>query len=107
MDFKVRHRDDPRVHARVIIEALPNGQVQGTAYGRAGDVLREIDVLVRAAVPDVKSASIPYHGEHLGLWSLDELEGVAFFPLQKPEEGVAYFPQGELGGDAYWVPDGT
>jgi hypothetical protein len=68
-------------------------------------VLHEIDVLVKAELPAAQCNRYERpDGERVWVWSLGEPEGVAFWPRQKPEEGVAYFPQGELGGDAYWVP---
>lgn len=76
--FPLRKRSDPRKIARRIVEAVPRGTVLATSDGReALKVAREIDVLVKAALPEVQSAYLPRSGDWWWLWWLGEMKGVA------------------------------
>lgn len=100
--------------ARHLVGALSKGKTASCigyrrSHHRLDDsidrTLNAIDLAVTAALPAVQCSRYQRpDGERVWVWSLGEPKGVAFFPRQDPEVGIAYFPQGELGGDAYWVP---
>jgi len=108
--LKITKRSHPHDAAGRIVRALSSGDETAvcTGYGRrhhlpndgAGgvdSVLQKINVLVRAELPEVRSNYFRRpNGERVWIWSFGDAV-----------PGHAYFPQGELGGDAYWVPDGS
>lgn len=105
----IKRRTEPQEAARHLIEALRRGET-GSCIGykrshhrhddRVDRLLRAIDELVRAELPTVQCSRL-HHGdaERLWVWSRGEPEGVAFWPRQEPEEGVALFPQHERGSE--------
>jgi hypothetical protein len=98
--FPLRKHSNPRTIARRVVEALPRGVVLATSDAReAVPVGREIDELVRLALPDVQGQQLlfPRGEQRWWLWWLGEFEGAAGFYRQEPEEGVALFPEHERG----------
>jgi hypothetical protein len=105
--LRIKRGTEPRKPARRLIDALSKGETgacvayrrsHNRSHDRVDAVLAAIDDLVRADFPDVECAPLHYGDEErLWVWSLGEPEGFAFWPRQKPEEGVALFPKHEPG----------